>query len=265
MAKDPDRPPFYFRSIMTDKVVLGLPGAKERLARRRSFVARFLRRALRRSTYGRGNPTARVEAIETLEKTAKMWLTASHAYKSDRIDSVIRYIGGLRAPVEFLLVKRGDPDTVAKVRRLLRRAWRDAKHELTRRLEAINDNLLHANPARSPDSFYWLEASSAPDARTWDDEAIALVAQEVRDIYARLVLAKTDLKFIALYADDLRWLVDHGGPAGDSLSFVPSNRALKAKLRGAEQLRVALNGRARKLLASSLGSRVRAELERRES
>jgi hypothetical protein len=265
MAKDSNKPPFYFSNIMTDQVLQGLPGAKERLVRRRSFVARFLRRTLRRSPRGQTDPAMRIAAVETLEKATEMWLTASRGYEDERIDSVIRYIAGLRAPIEANLMERDDPDTVAKVRKLLRRAWLDVKRELARRFERIDDALRHADPERSPDSFYWIEASATPADRRWDDESFVLLAQEVRDVYAGLTLARADLKFLALYADDLRWLVDHGASTSETLSFVPSNRALKAKLRKADQLKAHLNGHVQRILSSSMGSRVRAELERRQS
>ncbi len=217
-------PPFPLSRVLTDPLMRGMPGRRSRITRHTSFVLRYLRRTFRR-TADSSTP------VETIAHIAKVWGAATRAFNTGRVDSLIRYISGLRHTVETQLEASDTQELTGETRILVRRAWAEVRKELHRRLEAIDERIDLADPESSPTSFYWMETSKEAGARTWDDESITHLAEEIRQVYGRLIWTRANLKFIALHIDELRWLADFGAGATTALLAVPSNRAIKQRLR----------------------------------
>jgi len=258
MARDTGKPPFAFTNILTEPLVEGLPGAGKRLERRKSFVTRFLRRSLRRLTDHSGAPS--LVGAEALAKAAKMWRAAAHAFESGRVDSVIRYIGSLRRAVEARVAQIGEDADRDDIELVTRRAWAEVKPELDARLAAIDLRIVETDPGSDEDNYYWMKTHAQPEARAWDGEAITLLATEIREVYHRIVAARANLKFLALYIDDLRWLADWGAPPAEALTVVPANRTIKQKLKKVDANKVYLNEHVSRVLASPIGGEVRRNL-----
>jgi hypothetical protein len=259
MARDTGKPPFAFTNILTEPLVEGLPGAGKRLERRKSFVTRFLRRSLRRLTDHSGTGSSAVGA-EALAKAAKMWRTAAHAFETGRVDSAIRYVGSLRRAVEARVAQIGEDADRDDIEIMTRRAWADAKPELDARLTAIDSRIIETDPASDEDNYYWMKTHAQPEARTWDGEAITLLATEIREVYHRIVAARANLKFLALYVDDLRWLADWGATPAEALTAVPANRVIKQKLKKVDTNKAYLNEHVSRVLGSPIGRAVRQNL-----
>ncbi len=257
MSDPDDKPPFSFRQILTAPVIAGLPGARVRLERRKSFFMRFIRRYL---GGGEAEAEAQADQAAALANAGRVWTTAARAFHGQRVDSLIRCITTLRQAVDAIERAAGRELPRQQIDLLTRRAWQDVKAELASRLEAINERLEQADPQTNPDGHYWLQATTELDTRRWDAAAITHLCDEVRGIYQRLLWVKANVKFIALHIDDLRWLADYGAPAAEAMVAVPSNHALKQLLKHADDLKLRLNDELKRVLASSIGGEVKRVL-----
>ncbi|MEE8408937.1 MAG: hypothetical protein V3T05_04990 [Myxococcota bacterium] len=255
MANDSGKPPFSFAQVLTEPLLQGMPGTRQRLARRRSWVTRFLQRYFRRSA--RNHTPEHAAAVESLAAAGKAWRTSVRAYKSGRLDSLIRCITSLRQTVEKQRQEGGDMVAQQQVDTLTRRAWNDVKPEMNGRLLAVDERLDLADSKKKPENFYWMETTLTPEARSWDTESIEHLAEEVRAVYGRLVWAKGNLKFLALHIDDLRWLADYGAGAAEALTAVPTNRTLKQKINRADAQKRVLNDHVSRILKTGLGEPMR--------
>lgn len=258
MSNDSGKPPFSFAQVLTEPLIQGLPGTRDRLSQRRSWVTRFLQRYFRRSS--QDDTPEHAAAVESLAAAGKAWRTAVHAYTSGRMDSLIRCITGLRQAVEKQRKEGGTLIALEQVDALTRRAWTDVKREMNGRLRAVDERLNLADAKQNPENFYWMQTTLTPEARRWDTESISHLAEEIRAVYGRLVWAKGNLKFVALHIDDLRWLADHGAGAADALTAVPSNRTLKQKITRADEQKRVLNDHLSRILKTGLGKPLRQML-----
>lgn len=259
MSSKTDKPPFSFAQIMTEPLLQGMPGRGARFARKSSFVVRTLRRYFGRVPKRKKSDAAADVRTATLANTARMWHNAAHAFKSGRIESLIRYISGLRQAAEAHLAVERQRQAEIEVATLTRRAWRDVRPELGLRLRAIDEWLEMIDPERSPDTYYWMTTSLTPEARVWEHESLHLLAEEIRHIYRVVLSAKAKLKFLALYIDDLRWLADYGATATEPVS-IPSNRSLKQRINKVEAHRARIDAALSQILKTPVGNRVRNEI-----